>query len=113
MILSEHKNNIYRCSNCLKVLIIRLINNTDESTLQLINSPDSDTRELGIQLLFKDHLDIYNLLNESIFNYQWELHIFPSLADVYLGDKEYLFIYEECKLTTYFKNIIQKFYWKK
>lgn len=43
----------------------------------MINSEDNDISQLAIQMLFSDHLDLYNKL-DAMECYNYTLHEFPK-----------------------------------
>ena len=63
-IIRYYDTNIFHTSNYLKILIIRLLY-YNLNISNLIGSEDTETSDLGIQLLFKDILYLYNTLNCS------------------------------------------------
>lgn len=63
-IIKHYNTNIFHTSNYLKILIIRLLY-YNLNISNLIGSEDTETSDLGIQLLFKDLLCLYNMLNCS------------------------------------------------
>ena len=73
----EYQTNPTNTSTCLKVLIVRLFNTSESNVKNLLFSPDKDTQTLGIQLLFQTHIDLYNTLRNSPFDYSWELDTYP------------------------------------
>ena len=92
IILDEHITCPPKISNCIKVLMIRLIRRTDENFLDLIQSSDPSIRKLGVQLLFQEYIYVYNTLIESSCNYYWELDVFPEYLELYIDDKSYDYI---------------------
>ena len=92
IILDEHATCPPKISNCIKVLMIRLIRRTDEKILNLIQSVDPGTRKLGVQLLFQEYIHVYNTLLESSCNYYWELDVFPTYLELYIDEKSYDYI---------------------
>ena len=48
----------------------------------MIDSEDNDTSQLAIQMLFNNHLDIYNKL-DAIGSYKYTLHEYPKLLICY------------------------------
>lgn len=92
IILDEHATCPPKISNCIKVLMIRLIRRTDENFLDLIQSYDPNIRKLGVQLLFQEYIHVYNTLIESSCNYYWELDVFPEYLELYIDDKSYDYI---------------------
>ena len=103
IILDEHATCPPKISNCIKVLMIRLIRRTDEKILDLIQSVDPGTRKLGVQLLFQEYIHVYNTLLESSCNYYWELDVFPEYLELYIDDKSYDYIEPPLKqLVNYF-----------
>lgn len=92
IILDEHATCPPKISNCIKVLMIRLIRRTDENFLDLIQSSDSSIRKLGVQLLFQEYIHVYNTLIESSCNYHWELDVFPNYLELYIDEKSYDYI---------------------
>lgn len=48
----------------------------------MINSEDDDISQLAIQMLFNDHLDIYNKLDATGY-YNYTLHGYPKLITYY------------------------------
>ena len=79
--------------NNLPVLIIRLMYE-NQNLHDIINSDDKDVSLLGIQMLFKDHLDLYNKLNET-GDYEFLLHEFPKGCVYHKNDwyKKYCYGY--------------------
>lgn len=106
IILDEHVTCPPKISNCIKVLMIRLVQHVDEKVLDLIQSSDPDTRKLGIQLLFQEYIYVYNTLIESPSNYYWELNVFPMYLELYIDDRSY--DYAESPL----KQLVNYFYQK-
>ena len=53
----------------------------------MIDSEDDDTSQLAIQMLFNEHLDIYNKLDATGY-YNYTLHEYPKLI-TYYPDKWY------------------------
>lgn len=103
IILDEHATCPPKISNCIKVLMIRLIRRTDENFLDLIQSSDPSIRKLGVQLLFQEYIYVYNTLLESSCNYYWELDVFPEYLELYIDDKSYDYIEPPLKqLVNYF-----------
>jgi hypothetical protein len=103
IILDEHDTCPPKISNYIKVLMIRLVQHTDEKVLDLIQSSDLDTRKLGVQLLFQEYIYVYNTLIESPSNYYWELDVFSMYLELYIGDKSYNYIESPLKqLVNYF-----------
>ena len=92
IILDEHATCPPKVSNCIKVLMIRLIRRTDENFLDLLQSSDPSTRKLGVQLLFQEYIYVYNTLLESSCNYHWELDVFPEYLELYIDEKSYDYI---------------------
>ena len=61
--------------------IIRLMfENTELHSM--IDSEDNDTSQLAIQMLFNNHLDIYNKL-DATGSYEYTLHEYPKLLICY------------------------------
>lgn len=89
IILDEHATYPPKISNCIKVLMIRLIRRTDKKVLDLIQSSDPNIRKLGVQLLFQEYIYVYNTLLESSCNYYWELDVFPEYLELYIDEKSY------------------------
>ena len=87
IILDEHATCPPKISNCIKVLMIRLIRRTDEKILDLIQSSDPSIRKLGVQLLFQEYIYVYNTLLESSCNYYWELDVFQYILNFILMKK--------------------------
>lgn len=103
IILDEHVKCPPKVSNCIKVLMIRLVQHVDKKVLDLIQSSDLDTRKLGVQLLFQEYIYVYNTLIESPSNYYWELDVFSMYLELYIGDKSYNYIEPPIKqLVNYF-----------
>ena len=48
----------------------------------MIDSEDDDVSQLAIQMLFNDHLDIYNKLDATGY-YNYTLHEYPKLITYY------------------------------
>lgn len=92
IILDEHATCPPKISNCIKVLMIRLIRRTDEKILDLVQSVDPSIRKLGVQLLFQEYIHVYNTLIESSCNYHWELNVFPTYLDLYIDDRSYDYV---------------------
>lgn len=69
IILDEHATCPPKISNCIKILMIRLIRRADKKNLDLIQSSDPSIRKLGVQLLFQEYIHVYNTLLESSCNY--------------------------------------------
>jgi len=103
IILDEHATCPPKISNCIKVLMIRLIRRSDEKILDLIQSSDLSVRKLGVQLLFQEYIYVYNTLRESSANYYWELDVFPEYLELYIDDETYDYIEPPLKrLVNYF-----------
>lgn len=103
IILDEHATCPPKISNCIKVLMIRLMRRSDENILDLIQSSDLSVRKLGVQLLFQEYIYVYNTLLESSCNYYWELDVFPKYLELYINDKSYDYIEPPLKrLINYF-----------
>lgn len=103
IILDEHATCPPKISNCIKVLMIRLIRRSDEKILDLIQSSDLSIRKLGVQLLFQEYIYVYNTLLESSCNYYWELDVFPEYLELYINDETYDYIEPPLKrLVNYF-----------
>lgn len=103
IILDEHATCPPKISNCIKVLMIRLIRRSDEKILDLIQSSDLSIRKLGVQLLFQEYIYVYNTLLESSYNYYWELDVFPEYLELYINDETYDYIEPPLKrLVNYF-----------
>lgn len=103
IILDEHATCPPKISNCIKVLMIRLMRRSDEKILDLIQSSDLSIRKLGVQLLFQEYIYVYNTLLESSCNYYWELDVFPEYLEFYIDDETYDYIEPPLKqLVNYF-----------
>lgn len=103
IILDEHATCPPKISNCIKVLMIRLMRRSDEKILDLIQSSDLSIRKLGVQLLFQEYIYVYNTLLESSCNYYWELDVFPEYLELYIDDETYDYIEPPLKrLVNYF-----------
>ena len=75
-----------RTKKNLQILIIRLMfENTNLHSM--IDSEDDDISQLAIQMLFNDHLDLYNKL-DTIQAYHYTLHEYPKGLTFY-QDKWY------------------------
>ena len=48
----------------------------------MIDSEDDDISQLAIQMLFDDHLDLYNKLDATGY-YSYTLHEYPKLLTYY------------------------------
>ena len=66
----------FRTRELLHVLVTRLMRITTPEILQLIKSEDFETFKLGVQLLFGNYIDTYNLINNSEM-YDSCLHHYP------------------------------------
>lgn len=86
VISKEHQTNPTNTSTCLKVLIIRFFNTSESNVKNLLFSPDKDTQMLGVQLLFQTHIDLYNMLRNSSFDYSWELDTYPIFVTNFSQD---------------------------
>ena len=67
-------------SNLLVWIIILMFENTELHSI--IDSEDDDVSQLAIQMLFNDHLDIYNKLDATGY-YNYTLHEYPKLIRYY------------------------------
>ena len=76
----------FRTRELLHVLITRLMCTTTPEILQLIKSDDSETFKIGVQLLFGNYIDTYNLINNSEM-YDSCLHHYPR----YLTENHLIF----------------------
>lgn len=75
-VFENYLSNVYVAKRNLQVWIIRLIfENT--KLHNMINSEDNDISQLAIQMLFNDHLDLYNKL-DAIECYNYTLHEYPK-----------------------------------
>lgn len=92
IILDEHATCPPKISNCIKILMIRLVRRADKKILDLIQSSDPNIRKLGVQLLFQEYIYVYNILLESSCNYYWELDVFPTYLELYIDEKSYDYI---------------------
>lgn len=92
IILDEHATCPPKISNCIKILMIRLVRRADKKILDLIQSSDPNIRKLGVQLLFQEYIYVYNTLLESSCNYYWELDVFPTYLELYIDEKSYDYI---------------------
>lgn len=80
-VLQSYLSNEGATKRSLQVWIIRLMfENTNLHSM--IDSEDDDTSQLAIQMLFKDHLDIYNKLDATGY-YNYTLHEYPKLITYY------------------------------
>ena len=79
--LQNYLSNEGATKRSLQVWIIRLMfENTNLHSM--INSEDDDTSQLAIQMLFNDHLDVYNKLDATEY-YNYTLHEYPKLITYY------------------------------
>ena len=67
----------FRTTDLIRRLINSLMLNASFEILELINSDDSESSKVGIQLLFIEHIDTYNLVNNSKI-YDNCLYIYPK-----------------------------------
>ena len=75
-ILQNYLSNEAATKRSLQVLIIRLIfENTKFHSM--IDSEDDDISQLAIQMLFNNHLDLYNRLDATGY-YNYTLHEYPK-----------------------------------
>lgn len=80
-VLQNYLSNKDATEGSLLVWIIRLMfENTNLHSM--IDSEDDDTSQLAIQMLFNDHLDIYNKLDATGY-YNYTLHEYPKLITYY------------------------------
>lgn len=80
-VLQNYLSNEGTAKKSLQVWIIRLMfENTELHSM--IDSEDDDTSQLAIQMLFNNHLDIYNKL-DAIGYYGYTLHQYPKLLTYY------------------------------
>ena len=66
----------FRTRELLHVLVTKLMCITTPEILQLVKSEDFETFKLGVQLLFGNYIDVYNLINNSEM-YDSCLHHYP------------------------------------
>lgn len=75
-VLQNYLSNEGTTKRSLQVWIIRLMfENTELHSM--IDSEDDDTSQLAIQMLFNNHLDIYNKLDATGY-YKYTLHEYPK-----------------------------------
>lgn len=80
-ILQNYLSNEAATKRSLQAWIIRLMfENTKLHSM--IDSEDDDVSQLAIQMLFADHLDLYNKL-DAIGSYEYTLHEYPKLLICY------------------------------
>ena len=85
-ILQNYLSNEVVAKRSLQVWTIRLMfENTELHSM--IDSEDNDTSQLAIQMLFNNHLDIYNKL-DATGSYEYTLHEYPKLL-IYYPDAWY------------------------
>ena len=92
-VLQNYLSNEAATKRSLQVWIIRLMfENT--KLHNMIDSEDDDISQLAIQMLFNDHLDLYNKLDATGF-YKYTLHEYPKGLTYYRGDwyKKYCYVY--------------------
>lgn len=63
----------------LSTIIVELINKCDNETLDLIVSDDLDAQKVGCQLLFGEHLYIFNTAL-SLHHYDYECFYYPRFV---------------------------------
>ena len=79
LFLNNCTTNIIFSQHTLCTIIIELISKCDNETFDLIRSEDPDTQKLGIQLLFGEYLDIFNIAL-SLRHYDYECLHYPHLV---------------------------------
>ena len=80
-ILQNYLSNEAATKRSIQVWIIRLMfENTKLHSM--IDSEDDDISQLAIQMLFDDHLDLYNKLDATGY-YSYTLHEYPKLLTYY------------------------------
>ena len=80
-VLQNYLSNECTAKQSLQVWIIRLMfENTELHSM--IDSEDNNTSQLAIQMLFNNHLDIYNKL-DATGSYEYTLHEYPKLLICY------------------------------
>lgn len=92
-VLQSYLTNEAATKRSLQVWIIRLMfENT--KLHNMIESEDNDVSQLAIQMLFSNHLDIYNKLDATGF-YKYTLHEYPKGLTYYRDDwyKKYCYGY--------------------
>ena len=80
-VLQNYLSNENAAKKSLQVWIIRLMSENTELR-GMIDSEDNDTSQLAIQMLFNNHLDIYNKL-DAIGYYGYTLHQYPKFLTHY------------------------------
>lgn len=65
----KHNFCNYYIVETINYIVVKLISEQDDKVIKLIQSDDVETFYLGIQMMFKDYLDLYNELCE---NPRWE-----------------------------------------
>lgn len=78
LFLNNCTTNIGFSQNLLGTIIIELMSKCDNETFDLISSEDLDTQKLGSQLLFGEHLDIFNIAL-NLRHYDYECLHYPHL----------------------------------
>ena len=76
LFLENCTTNFNFSQNLLRTIITELMNKCDTKTFDLINSEDSDTQKLGIQLLFGEYLYVFNMAL-SLRHYNYECLYYP------------------------------------
>ena len=92
-VIQSYLTNEAVTKRSLQVWIIRLMfENTKLHSM--IESEDNDVSQLAIQMLFSDHLDIYNKL-DATGCYKYTLHEYPKGLTYYRDDwyKKYCYGY--------------------
>lgn len=79
LFLNNCTTNISFSQNILGTIIIELMSKCDTKTFDLISSEDPDTQKLGIQLLFGEYLDIFNIAL-SLRHYDYECLHYPHVV---------------------------------
>lgn len=83
-ILQSYSSSKAATKRSLQVWIIRLMfENTKLHSM--IDSEDDDISQLAIQMLFNDHLDLYNKLDATGY-YNYTLHEYPKGLTYYKDD---------------------------
>ena len=83
-VLQNYLSNEGVTKRSLQVWIIRLMFESTELHA-MIDSEDNETSQLAIQMLFNNHLDIYNKLDVT-GSYEYTLHEYPKLITYYPGE---------------------------